>query len=92
MDFFNKVEETITAKGQMVVDKAKQMAEIASLKSQISTCEDVIRKNYMEIGRLYYEKYGEEPSEEFEKCCNAIKNAKRGADELQDEIKALKGL
>ncbi len=42
MDFINKVEETITTKGQRVVDKAKEMAEVASLKSQIGTCEEVI--------------------------------------------------
>ena len=46
MDFFNKVEETLTTKGKVVADKAKEMAEIASLKSQIGTCEDVIKKNY----------------------------------------------
>jgi len=92
MDILNKLGDTLSVKSKEVADKAKETAEIVRLKGQISTCEDVIRKNYMEIGRLYYEKYGEEPSEEFEKCCNAIKNAKRGADELQDEIKALKGL
>lgn len=28
MDFFNKVEETITTKSQVVVDKAKEMAKL----------------------------------------------------------------
>ena len=56
MDFFEKVGDTITSKGKEVTGKAKDLAEIANLKSQISTCEDVIRKNYIEIGRLYYER------------------------------------
>lgn len=92
MDFFNKVEETITNKGQAVVDKAKEMAEIASLKSQIATCEDVIKKNYAQIGKLYFEKYGEEPEEAFAKECRAIENAKAGRKELEEKIKEIKGV
>ena len=48
MDFFEKIGDTISVKGKEAVDKAKELAEIASLKSQISTCEEVIKKNYME--------------------------------------------
>ena len=92
MDFFNKVEETITAKGQAVVDKAKEMAEVASLKSQIATCEDVIKKNYAQIGKLYFEKYGEEPEEAFAKQCRTIENARTGIKELEEKIKEIKGV
>lgn len=92
MDFFNKVEETITAKGQAVVDKAKEMAEVASLKSQIATCEDVIKKNYAQIGKLYFEKYGGEPEEALAKQCRAIENARTGIRELEEKIKEIKGV
>lgn len=92
MDFFNKVEETITAKGQVVVDKAKQMAEIASLKSQIATCEEVIKKNYAEIGKMYYENFGDNPEELFVKQCRSIKNAQTGVKDLEEKIKEVKGI
>jgi hypothetical protein len=92
MDFINKMGETITAKGQVVVDKAKEVAEVVSLKSQIGTCEEVIRKNYAEIGKIYYENFGDNPEELFEKQCRAIKNAKIGAEELQEKIKEIKGV
>ncbi len=92
MDFINKVEETVTAKGQILVDKAKAAAEIASLKSQISTCEEIMKKNYLEIGRLYYEKFGETPEEPFEKQCRAIRNAKKGAEDLECKIREIKGV
>lgn len=92
MDFINKVEKTVTAKGQVLVDKAKEAAEIASLRSQIGTCEEVIKKNYAEIGRLYYETFGEEAEEPFLKNCRAIKNAKRGVEELEQKIKDIKGI
>lgn len=92
MDFINKMEETITTKSQAVVDKAKEMAEIASLKSQIGTCEEVIKKNYAEIGKIYYENFGDCPEELFTKQCHAIKNAKEGVQDLEQKIKEIKGV
>lgn len=92
MDFFEKLGDTISAKGKEVADKARDTAEILSLKSQISTCEEVIKKNYLEIGRLFYEQYGENPDAPFEKQRNAIKNARIGATELRNKINQLKGL
>ena len=50
MDFIEKLGDTISSKGKEVAEKAKETAEILALKGQISTCEEVIRKNYVEIG------------------------------------------
>lgn len=92
MDIIEKIGDTITDKGKEAVEKAKELAEIANLKSQIGTCEEVIKKNYAEIGRLYYEQYGDMPEEPFAKACRSIKNAQNGAAELQRKIKEIKGL
>ncbi len=88
MEFFEKVGETITAKGKDVADKAKDFAEIASLRSQISTCEEVMKKNYLEIGKLYYEQFKEAEYNDFVEQCTAITNAKNGVEAL--EAKKLK--
>lgn len=92
MDFLERLGGTISAKGREAADKAKEVAEVANLKGQISTCEDIIKKNYMEIGRLYYEQYGDAPEEVFAKSCRAIGNAKNGIEELQAKIKEVKGI
>ena len=92
MDFLEKIGDTISAKGKEAADKAKELAEIANLRSQIATCEEVIKKNYMEIGKLYYELYGDMSEENFAKQCRAISNARRGVDELQQRINEIKGL
>jgi len=92
MDFLEKLGGTISAKGKEAADKAKELAEIASLKSQISTCQEVIKKNYLEIGKLYYEQNSANPAPEFEKLCEAIKNAQTGVDDLQAKIDELKGI
>ncbi len=92
MDFIEKLGNTITVKGQAAVDKTKEMAEIARLKSQISTCEEVVKKNYLEIGKLYYEQNKENPDEAFQKQFTAIGNARNGIRELNEKINQIKGL
>lgn len=92
MDFIEKLGNTITVKGQAAVDKTKEMAEIARLKSQISTCEEVVKKNYLEIGKLYYEQNKENPGEAFQKQVTAIGNAQNGIRELNEKINQIKGL
>ena len=59
MDIIEKIGDTITEKGKVAADKAKELAAIANLKSQISTCEEVMKKNYLEIGKIYFEQYSE---------------------------------
>lgn len=92
MDIIEKIADTISDKGKEAAEKAKELAEIANLKSQIGTCEEVIKKKYMEIGKLYFELYGDMPEEPFEKACRSIKNARGGVEELQNKIKEIKGL
>lgn len=92
MDFMEKLGDTVNAKGKQIAGKAKEAAEVLSLKSQIATCEEVIKMNYQQIGRLFYEQYGEDADAPFEKQRNAIKNARIGIKELQDKIDRVKGL
>ena len=54
----------------MAADKAKELAAIANLKSQISTCEEVMKKNYLEIGKIYFQQYSDMPEPPFEKQCD----------------------
>lgn len=92
MDFFEKIGETITAKGKEVTGKAKDLAEIAGLRSQINTCEEVIKKNYMEIGRLYYEQFKDAEYNDFTEQCTAVGNAKNGISALEEKIQEIKGV
>ena len=92
MDFFDRIGETITTKGREVTDKAKDLAEVANLKGQIHTCEDVIRKRYMEIGKMYYEQHRSMPEEEYEDACRDIDNAHSTVADLENRIKEIKGI
>lgn len=92
MDYIEKIGDAIVAMGKEATDKAKELADIASLKGQINTCEEIIKKNYLEIGKIYFEQYGDMPEAPFEKQCRAINNAKRGVEDIQEKINQRKGL
>ena len=57
METVDKFAAMISGTGKKVADKAKILADIAKKKSEISACEETIRKNYMELGKLVYEEY-----------------------------------
>lgn len=91
MDFFDRIGDVISEKGKEVAGKAKEVAAVANLKSQISTCEEVIKKNYLEIGKLFMEQYGDDEDAPFEKQRTAIRNAQKGVRELREKIAKIKG-
>lgn len=84
--FVTKLGETISIKGREAAYKAKDLAEIAGLKSQIKTCEDVIKKNYIEIGKLYCELHDMGVEEAYDEYYRAISNAQTAIKELEDKI------
>lgn len=92
MDIVDKITDTITARSKEVSEKAKEAAEIMRLRDQIRTCEEVIRKNYLAIGKQFMQEYGDSADAPFEKQRTAIRNAQKGVEELQAQINTIKGL
>ena len=92
MDFFDKIGDTLSVKSKEVADKAKDMAELVNLKGQIHSCEEIIKKRYIEIGKIYYEKHGSAPEEEYMDACRDIENAQNTVIDIEDRIKEIKGI
>lgn len=91
-EFVEQLGETVTAKGQAAVEKVKELKEIAELKSRIAVCEDVIRKNYLEIGQKVYDQRKEAmilDEETFEKQFRSIDNAKKAREELKQKMEEI---
>lgn len=92
MAFFDNLSERLSGKGKEAADAAKKVAEIANLKSRISSAETEIKKNYRKIGEAYYEAYkSAEVTCEFEEYVQAIRDAKSTVEEYRRKINELKG-
>ena len=92
MEQAEKVKAIAVNARNRVIEKTKELKENAAIKRQIQSCEAVIGKNLMEIGKKVYAQYGEDKEapvmpEAFEKQCAAISNAKRAIADLKKELK-----
>lgn len=79
-DRLETVKSAVTKGGRAIARKAKELTEITKLKAQIISCEDIIRKNYLEIGQKVYEAFEEFESEEEDKDPEAARSLTGGGD------------
>ena len=56
MDVFEKIGDTIVQVGKDVTQKAKDVSGIAKLKLDIRSKEELVKEQYMEIGKIYYKR------------------------------------
>jgi DNA-directed RNA polymerase subunit RPC12/RpoP len=88
MSFFAK----LTNAGKDVAKKTKELADIAKLNMQISSEEDNIKNKYIEIGKLYYELFSDNPDEKFAGFFSSIAESKNKISDLKDQILEIKGV
>ena len=91
MAFWENLSGTITAKSKEVADKAKNFTDIASLKGQIVAQENVILRQYKEIGREYYAAHKEDEVAEFPELMEAVKKAEALIEDMKKKIAELSG-
>ena len=72
------------------VTKARELTEIGKLKVQNVSEQEEIRKAYMAMGKLYYEKYGMDPGPDFEPLCNRISDSMAKIDYNNERIADMK--
>jgi hypothetical protein len=89
MDRSKHVKDFMRNKKDKAVKTAKRAGEIATLKSRIATCELVKKKNYKELGKLYYELFGTDPNDHLVKQCWAIRNAEDAIIEMKEKLRHL---
>lgn len=90
MTFFTKLGETISATGKDVSQKAKDLTGIAKLNLDMKAKEDFVQKQYMEIGKQYFELHKEDDEPFFEEM-TLIKDTLKEIEQLKSDIADLKG-
>ncbi len=90
MDILERIGDTIVSVSKDVSQKAKDASGIAKLRLDIKSKENFIREQYLEIGKLYYEKHkGEDVEEQVQ--FDRIDEALEAIEEMQQQILVLKG-
>lgn len=92
MAFFDNISKKISDAGQVTIQKTKTLADVAKFSSMISDEERKMNNTYMQIGKEYVQKYGEEPAEEFKELVDLLKESESKIKEYQENIKVLKGV
>lgn len=84
-----KIGDTIEDFGK----KAEDTLEVQKMKSQISTMKRTNERDYVDMGKIIYEKYKneEEVAEEFRLFCEAIAKRESEIGSLETEISRIKG-
>lgn len=71
-------------------DKAKDMAEIAKLKLDITAEEKKIQQAYVDLGKLYYEAIKNDEEGPGVEHCKVIKESQDAIAQLEDKIASVK--
>ena len=90
MAFFKDLGQKISSKSKELSQKARVMSEMSSLNNIIRNEESRIDFQYREIGRKYFEKYGDDPAEEFKEAFEQIHECRQKIEQTQEEITKLK--
>lgn len=91
MDFFDKLGATLSSAGKDVSQKAKDLSGTAKLNLDIKAKEDLIQKQYTELGKVYYAAHKDDPSAEGMNFIHTIHAAEREIARMKDEIMKIKG-
>lgn len=92
MSFFDEVGKKITDVGQGTIQKTKNMADVAKLNSVISEEEQKIKNACEQIGRVYVQKYRQNPDPDLEQYVRAIVLSEQKIAESNHSIQELKGM
>lgn len=89
MAFLGDISKKLSATSQTVVHKAKGIADITSLKSQISDEQKKIDKYYQSLGKLYYDEKKDEPLPELQELVALIRSSYYKIEEINKTIASI---
>lgn len=98
---FNELKEKVGGFATTAAEKAKdiasvtagqtkRLARIAKLNIEISAEKDIIKKSYIELGKLYYETHKDAPEGFFTQLCEEVSTAHAHIAEKEAELEELK--
>lgn len=92
MAFFDDIGKKLSQTGQGMVQKTKEMADVAKLNSVITDEEGKINNNYYLIGKLYVSMHTADCEDEFKGMISDIQASEAKIVECRYQIKTIKGV
>jgi rRNA maturation endonuclease Nob1 len=92
MAFFDDLGKKISQGTQSVVQKTKNMTDVARINGMISDEEKKINSTYLQIGKLFYAKYRNNCDSEFAGMVAAVADSESKIAEYRQQIKDIKGI
>lgn len=89
MAIFGDISKKISTTSQNVVQKAKGMADVTGLKSQISEEHKKIESYYQSLGKVYYDLKHDNPEPELQELVALIKDSYHKIDEINATITSI---
>jgi len=92
MSIFEGLGKKLTQTGQEAAQKAKNAAESVRLSGMISDEEKRINNVFLQMGKMYFDTYGENPEPAFAQFITDINDARARIVTHSEQIKVLKGI
>lgn len=92
MAFFDDLGRKLSETGQSVVQRTKDMTDIARINSAITEETKTIEETFFQIGKLYYALHADNCEEDFSAMVSTIKDCEKKIDEYQQQIQTIKGI
>ena len=89
-----KISDTLTETAGTVGKKTEEIVSVQKLKSEISTMQRSNQREYMDIGKMIYEKFqsGGEISGEYAAICEEIQKREQEIEDAMKQIAEIKGI
>jgi len=91
MAFFEEIGKTLAGKSKEAAQKAKDVAEVLQLKTQISSEKGKVKELYAAIGAVYFKKNRENEEDEYKMFFPEIEKALAHIGELETKVRELEG-
>ncbi len=89
MEILDKIGDSLTSTGKDISKLAKEVSKSSKINIDIFSVEEAIKKQYMELGRAYYDKHRNNETYEFEQCAK-IKESYHKIEKMKAQLKEIK--
>jgi len=90
MSIWTDLAGKLEAGSKVAAAKAKDLSQLAQLKAQVVSCDNLLLKNYKDLGKAYFEAHKDDEAFEYAEYMDILKETIAKKDDLNAQIALLK--